>query len=79
MGGAVTTCSICANVLPSGFVATNVLLCNHLMCGIWCYGLCIKGLFSVVSFPDPERTPAKRGSGDNTTCCVNFEGRDHMT
>ena len=27
------------------FVGTNVLLCNHLMCGIWFYGFCIKGLF----------------------------------
>ena len=39
------TCSImCANVLPSGFVGTNMLLCNQLMCGIWCnsYGFTVK-------------------------------------
>ena len=51
----VEECSICANVLPLPlvgtnvvFVGTNVLLCNHLMCGIWCYGFCIKGLFFCV-------------------------------
>ena len=32
-------------VLMCYCVGTNVLLCNHLMCGIWCYGFCIKGLF----------------------------------
>ena len=31
----------------------------------------------VVSFPDPERARAKKGSGDNATCCLIFEGRDH--
>ena len=31
----------------------------------------------LVSFPDPERTRTKKGSGDNATCCLTFEGRDH--
>ena len=31
----------------------------------------------LVSFPDPERARAKKGSGDIATCCLTFEGRDH--
>ena len=34
-------------------------------------------LIPIVSFPDPERARAKKGSGDNTTCCLTLEGRDH--
>ena len=30
----------------------------------------------LVSFPDPERARAKKGSGDNA---MTFEGRDHVT
>ena len=34
-------------------------------------------VFTLVSFPDPERARAKKGSGDIATCCLTFEGRDH--
>jgi len=37
--------SVCADVLPPGFVGTNVVvICNHLMCGIWCV-TCVKAYF----------------------------------
>ena len=33
----------------------------------------------LVSFPDPERARAKKGSGDNATVSSTLEGRGHVT
>jgi len=35
--------------------------------------------YTVVSFPDPKRSPAKKGSGDNTTVYLTCEARGHVT